>query len=65
MEFRILDIEDIDMRDYPDFCDAYCVEAEVLENGEWREATEGELDIINNEYSESINEAIHDNGLYL
>jgi hypothetical protein len=65
MKFRITFIEDIDMRDYPDFCDAYCAEAEVLENGEWREATEGELDIINNEYSESINEAIHDNQLYL
>ena len=65
MKFRIKFIEDIDMRDYPDFCDAHCVEAEVLENGEWREATEEEIDIINNEYSESINEAIHDNQLYL
>jgi len=65
MEFRILDVEDIHMYDYPDFCDAYCAEAEVLDNGEWREATEEEIDIINNEYSESINEAIHDNELYL
>lgn len=65
MKFRILDVEDIDMYDYPDFCDAHCVEAEVLDNGEWREATEGELDIINDEYSENINEAIHYNQLYL
>ena len=65
MKFRILDVEDIDMRDYPDFCDAYCIEAEVLDNGEWREATESELDIINDEYSENINEAIHYNQLYL
>jgi len=65
MKFRILNVEDIDMYDYPDFCDAHCTEAEVLDNGEWREATEGELDIINDEYSESINEAIHDNQLYL
>ena len=65
MKFRILDVEDIDPRDYPDFCDAYCTEAEVLDNGEWREATESELDIINNDYSETINEAIFYKQLYL
>ena len=65
MEFKILYIENIDTTDYPDFCDAYCVEAEVKENGEWREATEEELDIINNEYGESIHNAIFEEQLYL
>jgi hypothetical protein len=65
MEFRILDIEDIDMRDFPDFCDAHCIEAEVLENGEWRNATEEELDVINNDYIDSVNETIHEKQLYL
>jgi hypothetical protein len=64
MEFRILDIEDIDMRDFPDFCDAYCVEAEVFD-GEWRNATEEELDVINNDYIDSVNETIHEKQLYL
>ena len=65
MEFKILDVENIDTTDYPDFSDAYCVEAEVKENGEWREATEEELDIINNEYGESIHNAIFEELLYL
>lgn len=65
MKFRITFVEDIDMNDYPDFCDAYCIEAEVLENGEWRDATEEELDIINNDYIDSVNETIHEKQLYL
>jgi len=65
MKFRILDVEDIHMYDYPDFCDAYCVEAEVLDNGEWREATEEEIDVINDKHWGCINETIHDNQLYL
>mgnify|MGYP003143140922 CR=1 FL=1 len=38
-----LEVEGIDTRDYPDFCDAYIGYAEI--NG--REATEEELDEIN------------------
>jgi len=38
-----LEVEGIDTRDYPDFCDAYISSAEI--NG--REATEEELDEIN------------------
>ncbi len=34
---------------YPDYCDAYIEEAEVCENGEWRDATDEELDIINDD----------------
>lgn len=55
MEIRLLSglvasdlvVEGIDTADYPDFCDAYIESASVLENGEWRDATEDELDEIN------------------
>ena len=55
MEIRLLSglvatdfsVEGIDTRDYPDFCDAYIYEANVLDNGEWRIATEDELDELN------------------
>ena len=40
-------IEGIDTADYPDFCDAYIESASVFQNGEWREATELELDKLN------------------
>ena len=38
-----LEVEDIDTRDYPDFCDAYIGYAEI----DGREATEEELDELN------------------
>ena len=65
MTFRITAVENIEMSDYPDFCDAYCTEAEIFENDEWREATEDEVDLINDKHYDSINEAIHDDCLYL
>jgi len=55
MEIRLLSglvatdfaVEGIDTRDYPDFCDAFIAGANVLDNGEWRCATEDELDELN------------------
>lgn len=55
MEIRLLsgliasdfEVDGIDTADYPDFCDAYICDANVFENGEWRDATEDELDEIN------------------
>ncbi len=46
---KVTDIEfgGVDMADYPKFCDAY-IESAVI-NGV--EATEEELDVINNDYS--------------
>ena len=38
-----VEVEDIDTRDYPDFCDAYIGSAEI----DGREATEEELDELN------------------
>ncbi len=42
-----LEVDGIDTADYPDFCDAAISDAIVLENGEWRQATEKEIDEIN------------------
>jgi len=41
------EVDGIDTRDYPDFCDAYICDASVLENGEWRDATDREIDELN------------------
>ena len=42
-------VDGIDMRDYPDFCDAYIDSASVLENGEWRDATDEEIEELNDD----------------
>lgn len=49
LEVADFEVDGIDYRDYPDFCDAYIADASVLENGKWREATEQELDELNND----------------
>jgi len=41
------EVDGIDTRDYPDFCDAYICDASVIENGEWRDATDDEIDELN------------------
>jgi hypothetical protein len=43
-------VDGIDTTDYPDFCDAYIESASVLEDGEWREATDAELNELNEDY---------------
>jgi len=53
------EIEDIDMRDYPDFCDAYISDATWIDTGE--ALTEGELDKLNDEHSDLVNELAHEN----
>jgi hypothetical protein len=65
LPFQIENIDNIDMRDYPDFCDAYIEEATVFENDEWRSATDAEIDQANDELADAINEMIHDEQLYL
>jgi hypothetical protein len=45
-EIADVDVEGVDYKDYPDFCDAYIESAIVLDNGVWRDATENELDIL-------------------
>jgi len=41
------EMQGIDYADYPEFCDAYIESASVFQNGYWREATELELDELN------------------
>lgn len=41
------DVDGIDTRDYPDFCDAFICDASVMENGEWRDATDDEIEELN------------------
>ena len=41
------EMEGIDYADYPDFCDAYICNAIVLDNGNWRQCTDNELDELN------------------
>lgn len=65
LPFKIEHIDNIQMADYPDFCDAYIEEASVLENGEWRDATDAEIDQANDELADVINETIHGDQLYL
>ena len=52
----IIDIEGIDGRDYPDFCDAFVTEADY--DGE--PMTEEELDQLNNSTDVRIRSLIHD-----
>ena len=52
-------VEGINTMDYPDFCDAYIESATLIDNGKCRDATDRELDIINEDsnfvYSEVEN----------
>ena len=50
LEVSDFEVDGIDTRDYPDFCDAYICDASVKENGEWRDATEEELNELNEDY---------------
>ena len=63
--FEIENIDGIYTNDYPDFCDAYIEDASVFEDGEWRSATDAEIDQANDEFYDAINEMIHSEQLYL
>jgi hypothetical protein len=57
-----VEIEDIDTRDYPDFCDAY-VSSAAFEDG--TELNDAELDEFNDKHGEWINEKIHNDQLWM
>ncbi len=54
-------IENINPNDFPDFCDAYIVSAEI----DGRELTDEELETISINESAWIQEYIHENQLYI
>lgn len=47
LEVSDIEVDGIDYRDYPEFCDAFICNASIKENGEWREATDEEIDLLN------------------
>lgn len=47
LEVSDFEVDGIDYQDFPKFCDAYICSASIKENGEWREATDEELDLLN------------------
>lgn len=51
-----MEFEGIDMQDYPDFCDAYLVSAE-LEDG--TVLTEEQIDYLNDEHWDFVNENVY------
>lgn len=57
-----IEIDGIDLHDYPDFCDAY-ISSAAYEDG--TELTVEELDEFQNDNYGLPNELIHDNQLYL
>tara|TARA_R110000744_G_scaffold74226_2_gene148337 strand:- start:2444 stop:2716 length:273 start_codon:yes stop_codon:yes gene_type:complete len=56
-----LEIEGVDMADYPDFCDAFIASGYVTTgDNECRELTDEEINYINEENLDIINELAHD-----
>lgn len=50
VEFVDIEIDGVDMDDYPDFCDAFAISATaVLEDGSMRDATDEELEKLTND----------------
>jgi len=57
MKYIDIELNGINTNDYPDFCDAFISSANIImDNGNIREATEKELDELNqdNEYVYSL-----------
>ena len=55
-EIDNIEIDGIDTKDYPDFCDAYITSADY----KGKEMTEDELDCLNDEYGEFVHEKVFD-----
>lgn len=50
IKFVDIEVDGIDSKDYPDFCDAYiCGATAVLEDGSMRDATDQELEELTND----------------
>ena len=59
-----IEVDGIDTRDYPDFCDAFIASAAIeTRDGEYRELTDEELDYINDNCPDFVYEAVQ-NQLY-
>ena len=55
-----IEVDGIDTRDFPDFCDAFIASGAVETwDGEYRELTEEELDWLNNECPDFVYEEVY------
>jgi len=57
-----IEIEGIDMKDFPDFCDAFISSASFQDG---TELNDEQLEQFNDENSDLVNELIHNNQLYI
>lgn len=58
MQIDDVEIDGIDTRDYPDFCDAYVNNMWLVDGDEIREATDAELDDINDNERDYVYEQV-------
>lgn len=61
IDYDSIEIEDIDMKDYPDFSDAFISYAE---DHRGKELSDEELDVLNDEHYDLVGEIIFDKQLY-
>ena len=55
-QVKHMEFEGVDLRDYPDFCDAYLVSAEMADG---TELTEEQIDYLNDEHWYFVNEHVY------
>ena len=60
MQIDDIEIDGVDTRDYPDFCDAYINNMWLIDGDEVREATDAELDDINDNERDFVYEQVWD-----
>jgi len=53
-----IEIDGIDLKDWPDFCDAYISEARYTDTGE--ELTDSELEQLEDSLADQMNELVHE-----
>lgn len=58
MQIDDVEIDGIDTRDYPDFCDAYVNNLWLVDGDEVREATDAEIDEINDNEHDYVYEQV-------
>ena len=60
MQIDDIEIDGVDTRDYPDFCDAYINNMWLVDGNEVREATDAGLDDINDNERDFVYEQVWD-----
>jgi len=60
-QLRFIEVDGVDMADYPDFCDAFVTSGSVVTwDDECRDLTEDEIDYINDEHPEIAQNEAHE-----